>query len=151
MVAGYVCTVDLMVVRIQSIQIVWATRMYHVYYMLHLNRYLYRNWYLVPGMYVVFHLKCYTLEGFQHRYGGVTPSGIGDGSLRQPSPTNHKKNRRHLSGQSSPSSGSGPGKLSQRYHIRVGSPWWYPALARLFCPRFRSSNALWSRPQPGPK
>ena len=40
---------------------------------------------------------------------------------------------------------SGPGKLSQQYHMHVGSPWWYTALGRLFCPRSCSSNALWIR------
>ena len=38
--------------------------------------------------------------------------------------------------------GSEPDKLPQRYHIRVGSPWWYPDLARPFCPRSCSSCAL---------
>lgn len=42
--------------------------------------------------------------------------------------------------------GSGPGKLSRRYHIHIGLPCLYPALARFICPRSRSSNALWSRP-----
>ena len=45
--------------------------------------------------------------------------------------------------------GSGPGKLSQRYHIHAGSRWWYPALAHLFCPRSSCSNALGTAHNPG--
>ena len=53
-------------------------------------------------------------------------------------PNNHNKNRCHHSGQSR---GYHQDQDQVNCHIHVGSPWWYPALARLFCSSSCFSNA----------